>query len=113
MLESDGELLIEWAGPSEGAEEAEAYAAVAVSDNQGLLAPHALWEGFYRQASQRGLLDSSGRGLCLVHALSQLLVLTIWPGERTEIVAFLGAGPRGKEKPISVRVAIEDDRVAG
>jgi hypothetical protein len=95
----DEEDVIEvtWAGDNE-------MSVLAISDNRGFLAPSIVWDRLFRQTSLTGLLDTSGRGLYLVHLLSRMLLVTIRPGQRTEVSAFFGAGSEREESPISVRV---------
>ncbi|HUT25785.1 MAG TPA: hypothetical protein VM492_15720, partial [Sumerlaeia bacterium] len=95
----DDEDMIEvaWAGDDE-------MSVLAISDNRGFLTPSVVWDRLFRQTSLTGLLDTSGRGLYLVHLLSHMLLVTIRPGQRTEVSAFFVAGPEREESPISVRV---------
>ncbi len=104
LLDSEDEVCVEWTtylNPQDGSQTS---GALAVSDNQGLLAPHVAWERFFRQTSLKGLLDTNGRGLYLVHLLSSLMLINIWPGKRTEILAFFDPVPQGTDRPVSIRV---------
>jgi hypothetical protein len=104
LLDSEDEVCIEWTTCSNLQDAAQSHGALAISDNQGLLAPHVAWERFFRQTSLKGLLDTNGRGLYLVHLLSSLMLINIWPGKRTEILAFFDPVPQGTDRPISIRV---------
>ncbi|MFW5870775.1 MAG: hypothetical protein ACOCVL_03810 [Candidatus Sumerlaeota bacterium] len=101
-LDADDQILIEWAteDPDNGAP----YGAICVMDNQGVLAPGQIWRRLFRQSSQRGLLDTSGRGVYLTHLLTGLMGITVWPGQWTETIAFLTPAYSNEERPISVRV---------
>ncbi|MBN1865695.1 hypothetical protein JW916_00230 [Candidatus Sumerlaeota bacterium] len=99
------EIHVEWAVDRD-------LAALSITDNQGLLAPRAVWERFSRHSSMEGLLDSRGRGLYLTHLLSRQILVTIAPGMRTQIAVFFAPGPVESEKPIGIRVATRSARTS-
>ena len=103
-LEERDEITVEWAVHRNPRGKKADYGALSIGDNQGLLAPHMVWERFFRHTSLKGLLDTNGRGLYLVHLLSCCLAITIWPGIRTETTAFFSPGLVNEEKPISIRI---------
>ena len=80
-FDASEELQVQWASRPD-------LGALAVIDNQGLLSPHVVWDRFFRQTSLKGLLDTNGRGLYLAHLLSQLLLVTVVPGVRTQIATL-------------------------
>jgi len=113
LLDSEDEVCIEWTTYPNPQDAAQTYGALAISDNQGLLAPQVAWERFFRQTSLKGLLDTNGRGLYLVHLLSSLMLINIWPGKRTEILAFFDPVPQGTDRPVSIRVHQNADGLSG
>ncbi|NQU42707.1 hypothetical protein HQ520_05445 [bacterium] len=90
-------ITVEWASGDE-------YSMLAVTDNQGLLSRHVVWNRFLRQTSMMGLLDTNGRGTYLTHLLSKLVLITVLPGQRTRVAAFFSAGSAKGPKPISIQV---------
>ncbi len=104
QLDSEDEVCVEWTTFRPASAEENGCGALAVADNQGLLAPQVAWERFFRQTSLKGLLDTNGRGLYLVHLLSSLMLINIWPGKRTEVLAFFDPVPQGTDRPVSIRI---------
>lgn len=113
LLDAEDEVCIEWTTCPNPQDATQTCGALAISDNQGLLAPQVAWERFFRQTSLKGLLDTNGRGLYLVHLLSSLMLINIWPGKRTEILAFFDPVPQGTDRPISIRVHPNADVLSG
>jgi len=101
-LDENDQVCVEWA--CEDTENGIGYGAISVCDNKGLLAPGQIWKRLFRQSSQRGLLDTSGRGVYLVHLLTGLFSITIQPGQWTEVTAFITPAVSNEQRPISVRV---------
>lgn len=102
-LDEEDTVTLEWAVRTDPATGRPAYGALGMIDNQGLLAPARIWDRFYRQTSLRGILDTNGRGLYLVHLLARLLLVTVWPGQRTQVVAVFDPASPNQEKPVLVR----------
>jgi hypothetical protein len=102
-LDEEDTVTLEWAVWTDPLTGRPGYGALGMTDNQGLLAPARIWDRFYRQTSLRGILDTNGRGLYLVHLLARLLLVTVWPGQRTQVVALFDPANPNQEKPILVR----------
>src|SRR5690606_201511 len=69
---------------------------VRIADNAGALGPLLFANSLDRQASQRGLLASRGRGFYLMRNLSDRMVVTLQRGESTAIeLYFLKDRPPG------------------
>lgn len=107
-LDEEDTVSLEWAVWQDPATGRPGYGALGMIDNQGLLAPARIWDRFFRQTSLRGILDTNGRGLYLVHLLARLLLVTVWPGQRTQVVAVFDSASPNQEKPILVRAIPPD-----
>jgi len=70
----------------------------AVIDNRGRLRVGDILERLRRQFSMEGVADETGRGLFLVWALATSLVVTVLPGEVTQVVALFDlSNPLGEK----------------
>jgi hypothetical protein len=101
-LDEVDEVLVEWA--CEDLENGVPYGTICVRDNKGILAPGQIWKRLFRQSSQRGLLDTSGRGVYLAHLLTGFFGIAIRPGKWTEVTAFITPAVSNEQRPMSVRV---------
>ncbi|MFP4380797.1 MAG: hypothetical protein ACLFUS_09890 [Candidatus Sumerlaeia bacterium] len=80
------------------------YSMLSVMDNRGQLSRQAVWDCFLRQTNLSGLLDTSGRGLYLTFLLSKMLLVSVKPGEKTQVVVFFGPGASREAKPLSIQM---------
>ena len=62
-----------------------------VTDGGGLLTPHVIIEKLRRQATLEGLLDESGRGIYISHALADKFIVNIEKQKRTQTVVIFFA----------------------
>ena len=62
-----------------------------VTDSGGLLTPHVIVEKLRRQVDREGLLDESGRGIYLSHALADKFIVNIERQKRTQTVIIFFA----------------------
>jgi hypothetical protein len=81
--------------------------AVAVSDNRGALTRDRILSKIERQVTIKGVLDESGRGIYLIHALAARAIFNLRPGRLTETVALFprkadGWGDLGSPRPILI-----------
>lgn len=81
--------------------------AVSIRDNRGLLTRETFLGKIERQASMKGLLDISGRGLYLTYSLAERLVVNLRPGKLSELVVLTRTDERAwpdrtKQRPILI-----------
>lgn len=73
---------------------------IRIADNAGALGPLRFANSLDRQISQRGLLDSRGRGFHLMHNLADRMVVTLKRGEATSIELYFLKTPSNKSSII-------------
>lgn len=76
---------------------------ISITDQGGRMTAEQVLYWMDRNISGSGLLDTHGRGMYLMHQLTDRLLINIAPGERTEIILldYLGA-MRSNNKPIYI-----------